>query len=55
VFPARDRSVLAEHPGADEHAAFWANLYEGHDLFEKDHRVPKVSVLRDGRYAFSAP
>jgi hypothetical protein len=54
VFPARDRAVLATAPDADKHAAFWDNIYEGHDLFEKEHKLPKVKVLPDGRYSFTA-
>ncbi len=32
---------------------FWRNLKEGHDRFEKDRRLPGVSVDRTGRYVFS--
>jgi murein L,D-transpeptidase YafK len=33
--------------------AFWSNLREGFDLFEKDHRALKVTVAGDGRYRFN--
>jgi murein L,D-transpeptidase YafK len=32
---------------------FWRNLKEGYDRFEKDHRLPRVSVDRTGTYVFS--
>ncbi len=32
--------------------AFWSNLREGFDLFEKDHRALKITVGSDGRYKF---
>ncbi len=32
---------------------FWRNLEEGHDCFEKSHRLPKVAVAGTGKYIFS--
>jgi hypothetical protein len=32
--------------------AFWSNLREGFDLFEKDHRALKITVASDGKYKF---
>lgn len=31
---------------------FWRNLKEGYDLFDKTHRLPKVSVDHRGKYLF---
>jgi murein L,D-transpeptidase YafK len=33
--------------------AFWENLKEGYDQFEKDHRLAVVRARKDGRYEFS--
>jgi murein L,D-transpeptidase YafK len=30
---------------------FWDNLIPGYDFFEKHHRLPTITVNRDGRYA----
>lgn len=52
LFPARDLAGLIagnEHP---EHRAFWENLREGKDLFERGHVLPTVRVDPDGRYRF---
>jgi murein L,D-transpeptidase YafK len=32
--------------------AFWTNIKEGYDYFEKDRRLPVVTVDRQGRYVF---
>ena len=58
IFPARlteDRFKLLalSHPNQPELLAFWSNLREGFDLFEKDHRALKIAVASDGRYMFS--
>lgn len=50
IFPTRDLHGLiasGEHP---EHQAFWANLAEGLDAFEKERRVPTVTIGWKGRY-----
>lgn len=54
VFPARDMAALALSSDAryQAHKAFWANIKEGLDLFEKTRRLPKVSIDWRGRYAF---
>jgi murein L,D-transpeptidase YafK len=43
-----------EHDGERDLIAFWANLKEGYDLFEKEHRLPKIVVDPKGRYQFTA-
>jgi hypothetical protein len=43
--------VIAQS-GSPELNAFWGNLKTGFDLFEKTHRLPTITVCRDGRYAF---
>ena len=53
-FPARlDDAALARlskaHP---ESAAFWRNLKEGYDRFERDHAPLRVTVDGKGRYHF---
>jgi murein L,D-transpeptidase YafK len=45
--------LLAQsHANQPELLAFWSNLREGFDLFEKDHRALKIAVAGDGRYKF---
>jgi murein L,D-transpeptidase YafK len=51
VFPFRMTSAnLARHEGS-EWRAFWANLKEGYDAFERTRLPPRVSVC-DGKYQF---
>lgn len=52
LFPTRDRKVLAQHADHAKHRGFWDNIYQGHDLFEADKRLPRVRVAPDGRYSF---
>jgi murein L,D-transpeptidase YafK len=57
IFPARLTeegfgSLKRSHPNQPELLAFWGNLREGFDLFEKAHRSLKVTVASDGRYKF---
>lgn len=59
IFPTRlTEEAMArlakEHAGDEARLAFWANLKEGYDLFEKDRRVPRVTVDPKGRYRFVA-
>jgi murein L,D-transpeptidase YafK len=54
-FPARMTGVTmaalaATHPAQ---TAFWQNLKEGYDWFEREHVPPKVSVDGKGRYRFA--
>lgn len=35
--------------------SFWANLKPGFDLFEKDKKLPTVTVNRRGRYQYNVP
>src|SRR5580692_3069729 len=58
IFPARltedgYKSLARSYPNQPELLAFWSNLREGFDLFEKDHRAPKVTIAGDGRYRFN--
>jgi murein L,D-transpeptidase YafK len=49
IFPFRmsaERMKVADASQLD----FWENLQGGHDVFQKEHRVPKISV-ESGRYA----
>lgn len=57
IFPARLtanglKTLAQSYPNQPELLAFWENLREGYDLFEKDHRALKISVASDGRYKF---
>jgi len=58
IFPARlteagFKSLAESHTGQTDLLAFWSNLREGFDLFEKDHRALRVSVAKDGKYLFN--
>ncbi|MFN7132319.1 MAG: murein L,D-transpeptidase family protein [Myxococcales bacterium] len=57
IFPARltdeGLAALARATTDEKLVAFWRELKVGHDLFEKDRRVPRFSVDRDGRYRFA--
>ena len=57
IFPARMsehgfRELAKARLGQPELIAFWTNLKEGFDAFEKDHRLAAVRVAKDGRYEF---
>ena len=57
IFPARldergFRELAKSHLGQSEVVGFWANLKEGFDSFEKEHRLVAVHVGKDGRYEF---
>jgi len=58
VFPARLtdeglKALATAHPHQEALIAFWSNLKEGYDFFEKNHRLPRVNTRADGAYAFS--
>ena len=58
VFPTRMteqavQRLATEHAGQEALLAFWANLKEGYDLFEKERRPPRVTIDAQGRYHFS--
>jgi murein L,D-transpeptidase YafK len=56
-FPTRmDESgmrFLERQTGDPALKAFWRNLKEGYDMFEKNRRVPAVTIDRQGRYRFN--
>ena len=57
VFPARMHAkgmkrLVREAAGNAPLQAFWQNLKEGFDIFENDHRLPVVTVDKQGRYLF---
>jgi murein L,D-transpeptidase YafK len=57
IFPARMseqgfRELAKTRSGQPELVAFWANLKEGFDAFEKGHKLAAVRVAKDGRYEF---
>jgi len=58
IFPARltkegFAALAASHPNAAGPVAFWSNLKQGHDLFEKTHRLARIKTRADGTYLFS--
>src|SRR5215470_134597 len=58
IFPARldergFRELAKSHIGQSDLIGFWANLREGFDFFEKEHRLAAVRVSKDGRYEFA--
>lgn len=53
VFPFRMTPENMERHQSSRWYAFWENLQEGHDFFERNgHRPPDVTV-REGRYRFA--
>ena len=59
IFPTRltddgFKSLANAHPNQPELLAFWRNLKEGYDLFEKSHQLPRVKTNAHGAYEFSA-
>jgi murein L,D-transpeptidase YafK len=58
IFPSRltENSLnplAATHANQPGLLAFWRNLKEGYDLFEKGHRPPRITTRADGSYVFS--
>lgn len=53
VFPFRMTSENFNRYDIPEWRDFWRNLKEGHDLFERTHRPPRISVC-DNSYGFAA-
>src|SRR6266481_1237468 len=58
IFPARLtdeglKALATAHSHQEALIAFWSNLKEGYDFFEKNHRLPRVKTRADGAYAFS--
>jgi murein L,D-transpeptidase YafK len=59
IFPARLtndglKALATTHSDQPMLTAFWSNLKEGYDLFEKDHRLPRFRTRADGTYVFTA-
>jgi hypothetical protein len=52
IFPARDLAGLLREPGHEDQRAFWENLKEGYDLFERTRRLPHVDADWHARYLF---
>jgi murein L,D-transpeptidase YafK len=60
IFPARlTDAALARlsraRAGDPTTVAFWRNLKQGFETFEKEKRLPRVRVDRNGQYLFSSP
>lgn len=58
IFPGRltkqgFEALAAGHANATGLVAFWSNLKQGHDLFEKTHHLTRIKTLPDGTYVFS--
>jgi murein L,D-transpeptidase YafK len=59
IFPARLtddglKALAVARSNQPALIAFWNNLKEGYDYFEKNHRLPRIRTRADGAYAFSA-
>jgi len=59
IFPGRLTAAALDqlasaHRNQPDLVAFWTNLKEGFDFFEKHHQPPVIHVDGGGRYAFSA-
>jgi murein L,D-transpeptidase YafK len=52
VFPSRDLAGLLAGDEGVQHHAFWKNLQEGYDYFEKRRRLPSIRIDTEGRYHF---
>ncbi|OFY25122.1 MAG: hypothetical protein A2W98_06815 [Bacteroidetes bacterium GWF2_33_38] len=53
IFPTKDFETLLKNNSSNEQLiAFWNNLKIGYDYFEKEHKLPTVSVNVDGKYIF---
>ena len=56
IFPTRldepGRKRLRASAVSADKIAFWANLSLGYAAFEKEKKLPRVSVGRDGQYVF---
>jgi len=57
IFPARLtddglKTLAANHPHQLVLTAFWTNLKQGYDLFEKNHRLAAIKTGEDGAYEF---
>lgn len=58
IFPARltedgFQSLVATNPNQSNLVPFWRNLKEGYDLFERNHRLPRIKTNPRGAYEFS--
>ena len=47
------KMLQKEYAGSPAKLSFWNNIKKGYDLFEANKKLPKVSVLADGSYAFN--
>jgi hypothetical protein len=52
IFPSRDIGALLRDASWARHHAFWANLLEGYERFEQDHRLMRVTADWHQRYLF---
>jgi murein L,D-transpeptidase YafK len=51
IFPFRMSEERMKRAAGSEWQAFWENLQQGYDVFEKT-RIPPEVTVQDGRYAF---
>jgi hypothetical protein len=52
IYPSRDMDALLRDPAHARHHAFWQNVKEGLDLFEREHRIPTVKSDWRGVYMY---
>jgi len=45
-------ALAQKHKQEPALVAFWSNLKEGFDVFQKEHQIPDITVSSDGRYHF---
>ena len=60
IFPCRMDSsgmkyLLKEYSKQQSLLSFWKNLQQGFDFFEKEKRVPEVTINKTGSYSFKTP
>jgi murein L,D-transpeptidase YafK len=58
IFPSRltddgFKALAATHQNDPVLLGFWRNLKQGHDLFEKSHRLPSIKTRADGVLLFT--
>jgi murein L,D-transpeptidase YafK len=52
IYPSRDMDALLEDPNYASHHAFWQNLKEGRDRFERERRIFGVKADWHGVYMY---
>jgi len=56
IYPAKMTNKNLQKINSDykkKHSAFWVNLKDGFDYFEKRHKLPKITVNQSGLYTYN--